>query len=211
MHTVIDDVLGQIDLTTIDKVAPGGQNLVVNNRSGRMCYPGQIVRTWNPVFGGAEFIYAAVPTSTALTAGYWVMFDVALDSTFTYPYVKVALWDGGASSGKSLGIVYNSVTSDATNIQWTWFQISGVAVSKVSATGTWAAGCTVAYNTSGVVQMTPVATKNVICAQGASAISTQVGSNTGAWASTNTNGGLLTATQALVLINRPSCQNGVSA
>jgi hypothetical protein len=210
MFTVVNDVIGQVDLTTVTKVGPGVVNLVGTNRSGFMCYTGQIVSAWDPVLGGAEFIYAAIPTSTALTEGYWVMFAAGKDGSAN-PYLKVALWDGGASSGKSLGIVYAPVASDASNIQYAWFQISGVAVSKVVATGTWAADCTVAYSTTGVPQMTPVPTKNVINAQGVTAISQQVGSNTSAWACTNTNGGLLTATQALVYINRPSCQNGVSA
>jgi hypothetical protein len=119
------------------------------------------------------------------------------------PIVTAQAWSGTANSGKTLAIAYQAFASNA-KVQYGWFQIQGMAFSKVVATGTWAAGCTVAWSSSGIPQMTPVATKNVLNAQGVTAISTQIGVNTGSYSPTSTNGFLLTATQALVFINRPS-------
>ena len=201
MFVPLFDNCGQIDLTQIDLLPPGPANLVGAAGSGRSAFMGLIVPAYDPVLGGGEFIYASVPTTTAIASGTWVELTFSLDAAAKV-IVTAQPWSGTANSGKTLAIAYQAFAS-ITGIQYGWFQIGGVAFSKVVATGTWAAGCTVAWSSSGIPQMTPVATKNVVNAQGVTAISTQIGTNTGAYSPTSTNGFLLTATQALVFINRP--------
>ena len=201
MFVPINDVIGQIDLTQIDLLAPGYVNLVSTNKSGRAAFMGEIVPAYDPFLGGGEFIYLQVPTTTAISQGTWVEFDFAQDAS-NGMIIKAKPWAGGANSGKSLAIALVSFAS-VTPVQYGWFQIGGNAFSEVVATGSWAAGCTVAYSTTGKPQMTPVSTKNVQNAQGATGVSAQIGSNTGSYSPTSTNGFLCTSTQAIVNINRP--------
>ena len=203
MYIGLSPILGQVDLTKVRTTPPGVLDLVGTNGSANNAWPGLIVPAYDSMLrSGGEFIYASVPVSTAIASGTWVELTFSLSSGKIT--VTAQAWAGGANSGKTLAIAYAAIASDASNVQYAWFQISGIAFSKVVATGTWAAGCTVAWSSSGIPQMTPVATKNVQNAQGVTGVSAQIGTNTGSYSPTSTDGYLLTATQALVFINRPS-------
>ena len=70
--------------------------------------------------GYGEFIWLAVPTSTAVTAGllyYWTPSD--------YKVVIVPASVSTTVSGTPIAVAVNAVTSDATNVQYTWFQVTG--------------------------------------------------------------------------------------
>lgn len=89
---------------------------------------GEIVTAWDTtantasVGGGGygEFIMLAVPTSTAVTAGlfyYWTPSDY-----------KIVVVPGSVSttvSGTPIAMAVNTVSSNATLVQYTWFQIVG--------------------------------------------------------------------------------------
>lgn len=70
--------------------------------------------------GYGEFIWLAVPTSTAIVAGklyYWTPSDY-----------KVVIAPGTVSttvSGSNIVVAVNTVASNATSVQYTWFQITG--------------------------------------------------------------------------------------
>ena len=206
MYIAINDVIGQVDLLTVDKVAPGFVNLVANTGSGRMSIPGMVVSAYDSLLrSGGEFMYVRIPASTAITAGTWLELTHAMDSN-NIPQITAQAWAGTADTGKTLAVSYATITSQSYE-QYCWVQVGGIAVSRVVATGTWAAGSNIAWSASGVPQVTAVAGKNVLNAQGVSAISQQVGTNTNSYDPTSTNGYLLSATQALVWLNRPCVEN----
>jgi hypothetical protein len=213
MYICTSPELGNIDLTQIDTTPPGPYNLTGTMGRANNCWPGMIVRAYDPMLrSGGEFIYASVPTTTAIASGTWV------ELTWSFSSGKITTtaqaWAGGASSGKTLAIAYQAFAS-STPVQYGWFQISGIAFSVAAKTGTWAAGCTVAYNSSGTPQMTPVATKNVLNAQGLCAAtgSIQVGEGTAtgrAFSPTETVNYTLADSQVLVFINRPCVCTGTA-
>lgn len=70
--------------------------------------------------GFGEFILLAVPTSTAVTAGlfyYWTPSD--------YKIVIVPATVSTTVSGSNIAMAVNTVTSNASTVQYTWFQITG--------------------------------------------------------------------------------------
>ena len=70
--------------------------------------------------GFGEFMWLAVPTSTAITAGllyYWTPSD--------YKVVIVPASVSTTVSGAPVALAVNAVTSNATNVQYTWFQVTG--------------------------------------------------------------------------------------
>lgn len=70
--------------------------------------------------GGAAFIFLKVPTSTTTTAGllyYW-------KGDYTIVVVPTAV-SSAAVSGTPIAVAVNSVASNASSIQATWFQVQG--------------------------------------------------------------------------------------
>lgn len=89
---------------------------------------GEIVNGWDAtantasVGGGGygEFILLAVPVSTAVTAGlfyYWTPSD--------YKIVVVPASVSTTVSGTPIAMAVNAVSSNASTVQYTWFQITG--------------------------------------------------------------------------------------
>lgn len=70
--------------------------------------------------GGGEFIFLRVPTSTAITAGLFYGWTGAYDAT-----VLAASVASQASSGKPIALAINTVASNASSLQGTWFQVQG--------------------------------------------------------------------------------------
>lgn len=150
----IDPTIGQLDIGFVSTDAPGpgpiatGLQNVATSVLPRPIYQpqlGQIARAWEPTLGFGEFIYLAVPTSTAIPLGTVVSWDVnpgGLASSGTQygtgaVYVAVALPAKGTSqkSGAPVAVCvastsYNSgngITSNASAVQYAWFQIGGQA------------------------------------------------------------------------------------
>ena len=88
---------------------------------------GEIVTAWDTtaqadtVGGGGygEFIFLAVPTSTAVTAGLFYYWDAA------YKIVIVPATVSTTVSGTPIAMAVNKVSSNASSVQYTWFQITG--------------------------------------------------------------------------------------
>lgn len=89
---------------------------------------GEIVSAWSTTANAAtagdggygEFIFLAVPTSTAVTAGllyYWTPSD--------YKIVIVPASVSTTVSGTPVAMAVNTVASNASSVQYTWFQITG--------------------------------------------------------------------------------------
>lgn len=89
---------------------------------------GEIIPAWSSASstasvgagGFGEFILLAVPTSTAVTAGlfyYWTPSD--------YKIVVVPGTISTTVSGTPIAMAVNTVSSNSTTVQYTWFQITG--------------------------------------------------------------------------------------
>jgi hypothetical protein len=93
---------------------------------------GQIVTglSYDSTYGGsASFIFLAVPTSTAVTQGLAYKWK----GDYTIEVVPTAVTTS-QSSGSPVAIALNSVTSNATSIQYTWFAVQGRIAALKTAT-----------------------------------------------------------------------------
>lgn len=82
---------------------------------------GEIRNGWDSTLGWAEFIYLRVPTSTAITAG--LLYQWA--SPYTVAVLPVLATS--KNTGHQVAVAVTTLTSDATNVNYGWFQISGLA------------------------------------------------------------------------------------
>lgn len=71
--------------------------------------------------GAGEFIWLAVPTSTAITAGLLYSYT---PSTYGVVIVPASV-ASQAVSGFPICVAINTVASNASSIQYTWFQVGG--------------------------------------------------------------------------------------
>lgn len=106
------------------------------------CQLGMVVPAVDNFFGFGEFMYVQVPTSTALTQGQVVVIN-GFGGASGY---SVAVAPTTANTGRSIAIACNAVASNATQIQYTWVQISGNAVIRAAASV--AAGTTFGIDTT---------------------------------------------------------------
>jgi hypothetical protein len=153
----VDATVGMLDIGYVSTDAPGPgpsstglQNVATSVLPKAIFEPqlGQIIRAWEPTLGFGEFIYLAVPTSTAVPLGTLVSWDFGAAG----PYQVVAAPAGGTSlnSGAPLAICVSStvqtnssppspytsssnigsglgISSNSSSIQYAWFQIGGTA------------------------------------------------------------------------------------
>jgi hypothetical protein len=84
---------------------------------------GQIISaqsTDTTVGGGGEFIFLQIPTSTTVTPGLFYTWDGA------YKIAVVATTQASqANSGRPIALAINTVSSNGTSNQATWFQVQG--------------------------------------------------------------------------------------
>jgi hypothetical protein len=125
-------LLGSIDLTSVVTAGNLGAPFATTTLPSVTIEQqlGQIVGAWasNSLTssfqsGWAEFIFLAVPVSTTVTAGLFYTWDA---STFSIALAPTTVANA-AASGFPLCVAYNAVTSNATSIQYTWFQVTGRA------------------------------------------------------------------------------------
>lgn len=83
--------------------------------------PGEIVAAWDKTLGYAEFILLKVPTSTTVTPGLCYRYK---GSDYSIVVVPTAV-SSAALSGSPIALAVNTVASNATLAQYTWFQIVG--------------------------------------------------------------------------------------
>lgn len=192
MAYIVNDVeLGFVDLSLVDTVGPGPLKLAGSAIAyGRYNQPGIEVRGLDPVLGGGTFLY--VQFAGTVSVGTVCELTQTVVSAGARYDTSAQAWAGAVNTGKPLGVSMCAAVSG----NWGWVQIQGLAITAVS--GAPAAGNPAAWQASGVISPTIVASKAVINAQFASAVSATVGSIT------------LSASQALVLLNRPSAQGPIT-
>ena len=153
---------------------------------------GYVVTGWDPALGGGEFVFAK--STGTIAAGTVVSLTTTTSGgVFTTNFTA---WAGTANSGAPLGVVVASTVSG----QYAWVQVEGNAITTCS--GAPVAGNAAYWQASGVVSPTSVASKQVLNAQFASAPAVTVGSGSNAI--------VLSATQALVFLNRPVAQGAIT-
>ena len=130
-----DNIIGAPDLGTTYVAgglgAPGIAGLPVVTTEAQL---GTIVTglSYDTTYGGnAKFILLAIPTSTTTTQG--LIYSYKGDYTIVVVPTAVS---GAAVSGLPVALCINSTSSNATSVQYAWFQIQGrgAALKTVSIT-----------------------------------------------------------------------------
>lgn len=92
----------------------------------------QVVKgqSYDATYGGtAQFIFLAIPTSTATTQG--LLYTYKGDGTVVVVATTVS---SSAQAGMPLVLCLNSVTSNATSLQYAWFMVQGRGAALKGAT-----------------------------------------------------------------------------
>ena len=149
----IDPTIGALDIGVVSTDFPGPGPITTglqNVNTSVLPRPifqqqlGQIIRAWDPVLGFGEFIYLAIPVSTAIPLGTLVGWQASggLTSSQTaanplgngVQYTAVVLPAGGTSknTGAPVAVCVSSTVANSgagitsqTSIQYAWFQIGG--------------------------------------------------------------------------------------
>ena len=211
MAYICTDVLaGGVDLYQVDTLGPGPLAGLATGPTTRgfTNYPGLEVRGFHPFLGGGAFMYGRA--AGTLIVGQAV--EVGVNVTTGRYDVNMTAWAGTAGAAKPLAVAMAALTVG----QFGWFQVEGLAVAAVS--GAPAVGNPAYWQAAGVISPTLVASKQSLATTFASAVSAVFGTGivaTTAYNPTNVatlgyTGGLLSATQALVAINRPSAQGQIT-
>lgn len=151
----IDPTIGALDIGTVSTDFPGPGPITTglqNINTSILPRPvfqqqlGQIIRAWDPVLGFGEFIYLAVPVSTAIPLGTLVSYQASggltsaqsaanpLGGGAQYTAVTVPINTSSAKSGMPVAVCVSSTVANSgagiisqTSIQYAWFQIGGNA------------------------------------------------------------------------------------
>ena len=188
----LNDVLGEVDLSIVDTAGPGYQNLVAGTGSGRMNFYSQVVPGYDPNLGGGEFMYLRFSGTIALGT----TCEVTPSISGGVIIQNATAWAGTVVTGRPLAVAVSAGTVG----QFSWFQVQGNAIATVQ--GAPAAGGPVYWQAAGVVSPTGVISKQMVNANFATAVSQTIGAGTGAT--------VLSATQAVVTINRPFAQGAIT-
>lgn len=126
------NLIGSVDLTQVITAGNLGSPFTSSTSNPLPSVPmeqmlGQTIGAYSPnpttsaENGYAEFIWLAVPTSTAVTPNLVYRYNAA---TFKIVVVPTAV-SASALSGAPVCVAVNTVASNATSVQYTWFQIYG--------------------------------------------------------------------------------------
>ena len=153
----------------------------------------QELQAYDTALGGGTFIYLRY--SGTITVGTVCEITPTLVSGVVTN--SATAWAGTTITGRPLCVAM--ATTGALG-QWGWFQVQGNAVCTVQ--GAPAAGNPVFWQAAGVVSPTIVVSKAMLNAQFATGVSQTIGAGTTAV--------VLSATQAVVTINRPFAQGAIT-
>lgn len=205
--TLLDVAAGQVDIYNVDTLGPGplvGLAGAQPTSRGFTNFPGTVMRAFDPYLGAGEFIFAR----SSGTINYGTVCQQGIAVTASRTDLTMTAWAGTALSGVPLAIALTSLTVG----QYGWYQIGGLAVTTVQ--GAPAVGGAAYWQAAGIVSPTLVASKQMLNSVFGSAVSSTIYAGATATtaynptnvASTGNTGGLLSATQALVLMNRSFAQ-----
>ena len=204
-YTLLDVAAGQVDLYNVDTLGPGplvGLGGIQPTSRGFANYPGTVMRGFDPWLGAGEFVFA----KASGTIAYGTVCQLSTSVTNGRTDVTATAWAGTVNTGIPLGVALQSATVG----QFVWYQVQGLAITTCS--GAPAVGNPAYWQAAGVVSPTLVASKQAVNAVFASAAAAVIGTGAAsliAYAPGNT-AGTLSATQALVLLNRPFAQGNIT-
>lgn len=136
--SVLSPFIGDIDIGVVSTDAPGvgstsaGLNDVTTSIAPRTVFQpalGQIVQAYEPTLGYGEFIYLAVPKSTAVPLGTLVTFFTGALANYTVAVMPTTAKGGepGAVCVSNTVGATGGITSNANSVQYAWFQLVGLA------------------------------------------------------------------------------------
>ena len=177
-------LMGDNDIGTVSTDAPGvgagkGINTITTSIAPRPIFQpalGQIVQAWEPTLGYGEFIYLAVPTSTAVPLGTVVTWFTSTLANYTVAVVPTT-----AKSAAPVAVCVSNttgatggITSNTTSIQYAWFQIVGIAQTLKTAVIHTLNSKVFVSGTAGRVMVTSASGTNIIGARFASSNSASI-------------------------------------
>lgn len=149
----VDPLIGALDIGLVSTDAPGPgpsttglQNVATSVLPKPIFSPqlGQKIKAWEPTLGFGEFIYLAVPLSTAIPLGTLVSWQFSgglasggtpLGGGSAYNAVAVPVKGTAQKTGAPVAVCVSStspnsgagIASNASAVQYAWFQIGGAA------------------------------------------------------------------------------------
>ena len=120
-YVITTPQLGEVDLSAVYTTlgVPGIGNLPSVPTAAQL---GQIVSAYDPVLGYGEFILLQIPVSTAVPVGTLATWQAVSTGKLYYSYV---INPTTVSTGAPVAVAINAVSSNASSVQYTWFQIRG--------------------------------------------------------------------------------------
>ena len=123
-YTQTSPIIGAPDVTAVVLSGALGDPASINQlpsvtmeaKLGTVITAQDISNSWE-----GEFIYLAVPVNTAITVGLLYQFDKA------YNVVVVPAGSTSKNTGVAVVVAYNTVASNASTVQYTWFLRRGTA------------------------------------------------------------------------------------
>lgn len=185
--------IGAQAVSLLDTVGPGPSGSPTGVVGAFDSIYNQEVQAYDPFLGSGVFIYARY--SGTILAGTVCELTDALTAGVVTP--SVTAWAGTVITGRLLCV---AVATTGAVGQWGWFQVQGNAVTTCS--GAPVSNDKVYWQAAGVVSPTPVAGKQMVNAQFATAPAVTIGTGTSAT--------VLGATTAIVHINRPFAQSAIT-
>ena len=114
-----DNVLGCVNAGVYTTIAPGTGNLPSTILAPAL---GEIRKAFDTSNGSIEVIYLKIPTSTAITANLLYQW-----TTNSYTVAVLPILSTSKNTGHAVAVALATLASDATNVNYGWFQIYGVA------------------------------------------------------------------------------------
>jgi len=117
-YTLSSPTLGVPDVTAVvtSLGSPGITSLPSVTTEAQL---GQVVSAWDPTLGAAQFIFLAIPVSTAIVVGTLYQFDK------NYNVVIVPAGSNSKNTGVAVVAAYTAASYNASTVQYGWFVIQG--------------------------------------------------------------------------------------
>ena len=183
-----DSTIGMVSPTDVDTAGPGPGPNVAGTTFGRMNFYLEELKAYDITLGAATLKYMRY--SGTIAAG--TVCEVTPTIVGGALLQSATAWAGTANTGRTLVVALNAGTVG----QFGWFVVQGNAVTTCQ--GAPVAGNPVYWQAAGIVSPTAVAGKQVLSAVFATAPAVTLGTT------------VLSATQAIVTLNRPIAQGQIT-
>jgi len=111
------NVIGATGIGVYTTTAPGIAGLPSTSLEPQL---GEIRSGWDSTLGWGEFIYLKIPVSTAITA------NLLYQWSGNYTVAVLPVLATSKNTGHQVAVAVASLTSDSANVNYGWFQISGL-------------------------------------------------------------------------------------